>query len=626
MPDVPPLTALIVIADERQRQALDQPLRKAGFKIRDAMNGTEGLRFATELPDIIILDLRLPDMSGFEVCCRLKAHAATAFIPVLHLSDTPVESSEFAGHLERGDEAYLTHPVDAVELLACIVSLLRGRQTHRQFSSFLEAAPDAVVIVDQNGKVIRVNGQAEKMFGYVRDELVEQEVEILMPERFRERHRGQRDSFVAHPSTRPMGRTMDLWGLRKDGSEFPVEISLSAIPNHQGILVASIVRDVTERKRMEEKLRDADRKKDEFLAMLSHELRNPLAAIANAVQLLGSQKHEDKLQQNARTIIQHQVGQLTHLIDDLLEVSRITTGRFRLRYAQIELNDIVEHAVETVQPLMDQHGHKLGVSLSPQPILVYADATRLEQVAVNLLTNAAKYTADGGHVSIAVQKDGNEALLRVRDTGVGIGPELLPRIFELFTQAEGSLDRSQGGLGIGLWLVQQLVQIHGGKVEVTSVLGEGSEFVVRLPIMTTSSTQPSSSPEVVTEPTGPSLRVLVVDDNESAGRSLVSLLEMSGHEVRLATDGHSAIEAALSFRPNVVLLDIGLPGIDGFEVAKRLRRHSELSQVALVAMTGHSPETFDLHSHDANFNHYLIKPVSFQKVEKVLAIISENAS
>ncbi len=289
MRDPSPLTALIVCADEERRYGLDRPLRKAGFKIRDATNGVDGLHLATEIiPDIILLELCLPDMSGFEVCCRLKAHADTAGIPVLHLSETFVESSEFASHLERGDEAYLTHPVEAAGLVACVRTLLRGRLANRQFSHFLEAAPDAVVIVDQDGKIVRVNGQAEKMFGHAREELMGQEVEILMPQRFRNGHRRQRAGFTEHPSIRPMGMRPDeeLWGLRKDGSEFPVEISLSPISDHQGMLIASIVRDVTERRQMEQNLREADRKKAEFLATLAHELRNPLAPIRNGLQLV----------------------------------------------------------------------------------------------------------------------------------------------------------------------------------------------------------------------------------------------------------------------------------------------------------------------------------------------------
>jgi CheY-like chemotaxis protein len=268
---------------------------------------------------------------------------------------------------------------------------------------------------------------------------------------------------------------------------------------------------------------------------------------------------------------------------------------------------------------MDQSRHKFTVSMSPQPIWIFADAARVEQVIINLLTNAAKYTPDRGQVSISVEQIADEAIIRVRDSGVGISSELLPHIFELFTQAERSLDRSQGGLGIGLCLVQRLVELHGGKVEVSSLLGQGSEFIVRLPVMLTAVTQPESSAEVVDETKGPSLRVLVVDDNVDAAESMGLLLEALGHEVQTAHDGLSAVEAAIKFLPNVVLLDIGLPRIDGFEVAKRLRQHPALSGIVVIAMTGYGQDEDKRRSIEAGFNYHLVKPANFKQVKEILA-------
>ncbi len=259
-------------------------------------------------------------------------------------------------------------------------------------------------------------------------------------------------------------------------------------------------------------------------------------------------------------------------------------------------------------------------------IWLYADASRLEQVVVNLLTNAAKYTDESGHIWLTVQEEGEDCVLKVRDTGVGIAPDLLPRIFDLFTQAERSLDRSQGGLGIGLALVQRLVELHGGKVAVVSAMGQGTEFVVRLPMMLTSEPQSPSSPTEKVKPTGPSLRILVVDDNVDTAGSLAMLLEESGHEVRTAHDGLTALEAALNYRPNVVLLDLGLPGLNGFEVAKRLRQQPVFQNVVLVAMTGYGQEADRKRSLDAGFNHHLVKPADFGKVQDILATVSEKAS
>jgi len=368
-------------------------------------------------------------------------------------------------------------------------------------------------------------------------------------------------------------------------------------------------------------LADLHRRKDEFLAMLSHELRNPLAPIVNAVQLLRLQPNEGLIQQNARTIIERQLAQLTRLVDDLMEVSRITTGRVQLRPERIVVNGIVERAVETACPLIDQHNHELTVSLSPEPIWLNADAARLEQVVVNLLTNAAKYTPDGGRIALSVQQEGDDCVLRVRDSGVGIAPELLPHIFDLFTQAERSLDRSQGGLGIGLALVKSLVELHQGRMEAVSALGHGSEFVVRLPVVLAAAEQSASTPLVLDRPTGVSLRVLVVDDNVDAAESLAELLTAYGHDVRTAYTGPTAVAAASDYGPNVVLLDIGLPELDGYQVAQRIRQSPAHKHTVLVAMTGYGQDADRLRSREAGFDHHLVKPADFDEVQKILATV-----
>jgi PAS domain S-box-containing protein len=400
-------------------------------------------------------------------------------------------------------------------------------------------------------------------------------------------------------------------------------------PGNHSELILLAIEDVTERSRLEKKLQeqavalaDLHRRKDEFLAMLSHELRNPLAPISNAVQILRLQEKEDPLQHQARTIIERQLGQLTHLVDDLLEVSRITTGRIRLHRERLVLNGIVENGIETVRSLIDQRRHTLKVSLSPHPIWLFADPSRLEQVVVNLLTNAAKYTADGGQISISVEQAGEEAVLRVRDTGVGISPELLPRIFDLFAQAERSLDRSQGGLGIGLSLVKQLVEdLHGGRVDVVSVLGQGSEFVVRLPVVSSTPVLPLSVRAGGAEPSGPSLHVLVVDDNADTAQSFGMLLKSSGHDVRIAHDGPTALAQSLDHPPDVILLDLGLPGMNGYEVAQRIRREPALRSTVLIAMTGYGDEEHRRHSTEAGFDHHLVKPADFSHLQEILATV-----
>ena len=397
--------------------------------------------------------------------------------------------------------------------------------------------------------------------------------------------------------------------------------------------IAIIFKDVTTRNRLQRKtqeqaeaLDDLDRRKDEFLAMLSQELRNPLAPIANALMLLRLQKSEDPIQQQARGVIERQVAQLKHLIDDLLEVSRISTGRVRLRQERVTLGGVVERAVESAQALIARHRHELTVSLPPQPIWLHADAARLEQVVVNLLTNAAKYTDNGGRIALSIRHEGDAAVLRVRDTGVGIPAELLPHIFDLFTQGERSLDRSQGGLGIGLCLVQRLVELHGGTVSATSVLGQGSEFIVTVPALAAATAPAPALSGSASRTADKGCRVLIVDDNVDAAESLAALLELSGHDVRTAFDGPTGLRAALDDTPDVMLLDIGLPGLTGIEVAEQIRRQPALERTVLIALTGYGQESDRKRSRDAGFDHHLTKPADFVELGKILAAVFETSA
>ena len=425
-------------------------------------------------------------------------------------------------------------------------------------------------------------------------------------------------------------RDMEIVIERPDGSRINVIANIVPLKNERGEITGAIncFYDITERSRLErhaqqqaETLADLHRRKDEFLAMLSHELRNPLAPISNAVHLLRLQKHEGPIQAQARGIIERQVGQLTRLIDDLMEVSRISTGRIHLQEERLAFNGIVENALETVRPLIEKHHHSLDLALSPFTLWLYADASRLEQVVVNLLTNAAKYTEPGGSISVSIQQEGNDAVLRVRDSGVGIAPELLPHVFELFTQAERSLARSEGGLGIGLCLVKRLVEMHRGTVEAYSTLGEGSEFVVRLPVMATPPPSSASSIETV-KPAGGCLRVLLVEDNVDAAETMALVLGAFGHDVRTAHDGLSGLKVAIEYQPHIVLLDIGLPGMDGFEVAKQLRLQPTLKNIVLVAMTGYGEVAARQRSRDAGFDHHLVKPADFGKLQEILSSVS----
>jgi signal transduction histidine kinase/ActR/RegA family two-component response regulator len=395
-------------------------------------------------------------------------------------------------------------------------------------------------------------------------------------------------------------------------------------------ILARQAADLIERRRAEQalaeseaKLREDDRRKDEFLAMLAHELRNPLAPIVNAVQLLG-RPADERLQQHARGVIERQAARLTRLVDDLLEVSRIKSGRIQIHREHIALGGVIERAVETVRPLIQERRHNLSLHVSDEPLWLFADATRLEQILVNLLNNAAKYTDEGGSIELTADSSRGEAVVRVRDNGIGIEPELLSRIFELFTQAERSLDRAGGGLGIGLALVRKLVELHGGGVIVRSELGRGSEFIVRLPLADPTpalKTERSSERAVSTEQC---LRALVVDDNIDAAQSFGMLLEAAGHEVQLAHDGEAALTLADAQAPHVIFLDIGLPKIDGYEIARRLRENSAHRAARLVAMTGYGQRADRERAQAAGFDHYLVKPAAFSSIESILASVVEE--
>jgi PAS domain S-box-containing protein len=487
----------------------------------------------------------------------------------------------------------------------------------REFDGFLEAAPDAVVIADQDGRIIRFNAQAEKLFGYPRAELLGREVEMLIPERFRGRHVGQRTAYSANPSTRPMGTGQQLYGLRKDGHEFPAEISLSPLPTEAGFVVASAIRDVSEHRRMEEELRqrtreleDAARHKDEFLGMLAHELRNPIGAIRNAVQVLKMPGSPASNLQWARDVIGRQADHMALLVEDLLDASRIAHGKVSIGKETVELGQIVGQAFEACRHLLSARKQQVTISLPSRPVPLLADPTRLIQVLTNLLNNAAKYTEEGGQILLTAAEEEGEVVVRVRDNGIGIAAEMLPRVFDLFTQAPAAFNRSEGGIGVGLAMVGNLVQLHGGTVQAFSDgLGQGSEFVVRLPLQSAAYAGRDGAEETRDlSAKSPPRRILVADDNGDLVEAVAQLLRRRGHEVCVVGDGPAALAAARTFRPEVVFLDIELPVLSGYEVARQLRQQPGPENVLLVAITGHAEEEVRYRAHDAGFDAQLAKP------------------
>lgn len=380
--------------------------------------------------------------------------------------------------------------------------------------------------------------------------------------------------------------------------------------------------------RLYRNVQESDRHKNEFLSMLAHELRNPLAPIRNAVQLLRMLDAGAAEAPSLHEIIERQVQQLVRLVDDLLDLSRITRGKIHLQMECVQVSEVVARAVETSRPLIDARKHELAILLPPEPLCVRGDPVRLAQVLSNLLNNAAKYTEEGGTIQLKVERHEENLIVRVRDNGVGIPAHMLSSIFELFTQVDRSLDRSQGGLGIGLTLVHKLVEMHGGRVEAFSEGPScGSEFVVSLPLLIATPPSASATPPPATAPvSSPRRRVLVVDDNTDAARSLAMLLEMGGHEVRCCYDGQTGLTEAETFRPEAVLLDIGLPELDGLEVARRLRALDLSPRPLLVALTGYGQADDVRRSREAGFDHHLVKPADPHALTALLTSIKQAES
>jgi signal transduction histidine kinase len=410
---------------------------------------------------------------------------------------------------------------------------------------------------------------------------------------------------------------------RADGSYRTVLANANPFHDQKGQVcgAVNVLVDITERKQMENLLREAGRRKSEFLATLAHELRNPLAPLRNALQIMRLAGHDQKAIEQARTVMDRQIRHMVRLLDDLLDLSRITNGKMELHREPIDVAAAVQDAVETSRPIIEASGHRFGVDLPSQPVHVNADRTRLAQVFANLLNNSAKYTPRGGQIRLIVERQGGDVLVTIKDNGIGIPTDMLPKVFDMFTQVDRSLERAQGGLGIGLSLVRALVQMHGGQVEAASDgPGKGSAFSVRLSVLLP---PVGGSRERGGEDGGlfgcSKCRILVVDDNEDSALSLSTMLRIMGHQTQTATDGLQAVAAADACRPDVVLLDIGLPKLNGYEVCRRLRAQPWGRGIVIIAMTGWGQEEDRVRSKEAGFNIHMVKPVDPAALLKLLA-------
>ena len=493
-----------------------------------------------------------------------------------------------------------------------------------RYRRLFESAKDGILILDAHAATItHANPFIAELLGYSPEEFVGKELwQIGL-------FKDVEASKAAMRELQEKGyiRYEDLPLETKAGRRINVEFVSNMYGEDGDIVIQCNIRDISDRKRLEESLRqhaadlsEVDRRKDDFLATLAHELRNPLAPMRNAVELLRMKGPAIPELQWARDVIDRQTQAMTRLIDDLMDISRINQGKITLKREQVELAKIVQGAVETSNPLIEEMGHELTVTLPPRPVIMDADLTRLTQVFLNLLNNAAKYTERGGRIDLRAELQGSDAVVSVTDTGIGIPADKLPTLFEMFSQVEGALSRSQGGLGIGLCLAKRLVEMHGGSIEARSGgPGKGSDFVVRLPIVVERTyPRPASHDGDLATPTS-DLRILVVDDNRDAAESLAMLLRAMGNNVQTAHDGEVAVAAAGEFRPHVVLCDIGLPKLNGYEACRRMKEQAWEEKMILIAVTGWGQDDDRRKSAAAGFDHHMVKPVDTKSLMKLLA-------
>jgi signal transduction histidine kinase/response regulator RpfG family c-di-GMP phosphodiesterase len=636
----PTAGARVLVADDNaDMRAYLRDLLSPAYAVEAVADGQQALVAARrKRPDLILSDIMMPRLNGLELLQALRADEVLCDVPMILLSARAGEEARLEG-LDAGADDYLVKPFSARELLARLgarLELVRMRRAHEsRFQAFVSATSEVIYQMSPDWSELR--------FLQGRDFMVDTE----------DPSHSWLDKYI-HPDdqTRVLAviqeavRTKSVFQLehrvrRVDGSwGWAFSRAVPLLDAKGGILEwFGAATDITARKQADEELRqreralaeahealkarteqlrEADRRKNEFLALLGHELRNPLAPIATASEALSLTPMSDPRAQLAIEVVKRQAGQLSRLVDDLLDVGRITQGRIHLRREPLELGAVIAQAVETVSPLMQEKAHELTVVSSEEPLYVNGDLTRLVQCVGNVLANAAKYTDRGGKIRVQARGEDSHAVIEVADNGSGIAPDLLPRVFDLFMQSDRTLDRAQGGLGIGLSIVKRLIDMHYGQVTARSPgLGCGATFEMRLPRVT----RPRERREEPAIKAAPQ-RILIVDDNADAAQTMALLLESSGHVTRVSLSSQEALESAESFEPQVALLDIGLPGMNGYELAQQFRRTPQLQGVRLIALTGYGLAEDRARALAAGFDAHLVKPVDLSALERTVAAIS----
>lgn len=625
---------LILNVDDNDgaRYAKTRILRHAGFNVVEAATGEDALAFVKmQVPDLVLLDVKLPDINGIEVCRRIKAEPVSATVLVLQTSAALTGRADKIRGLEGGADNYLAAPIEADELIANVNALLRLRRTQaalreseERFRQIAENISDVFWTFSfPERAMLYVSKAYETIWQRSADTLHDHPTDWLNSIHAADRERVQL-SFDALLEKKPYDEEYRIvqfddtirwvrdrcFPIKKNGTEDIYRI-------------VRITSDISEAKNAEKMLREADLHKDEFLATLAHELRNPLGPIRNAVALM---RHAEPVttgaQAKAREIISRQVDHLSRLVDDLLDVARISKGKISLQLEPVEVHTFIEAAIETARPFIASRNHVLSIAFPEKEIWVMGDTVRLAQSIHNLLHNAAKYTPLGGKILVKVETEGTGVNISVQDNGIGIPAERINEIFSLFSQGEASPDRAQDGLGIGLSLVRRLVELHGGKIGGHSKgKGHGSTFTIELPVLNQDAEHEVTTSDFSGGQPNPAgeRKILIVDDNIDSTEMMALLLRQFGYQVICAHDAVTAIASAEQDIPDVILLDIGLPGTDGYQLARLIREQPQFSHVKLIALTGYGAEGDRETAFAAGFNHHLVKPADLKKLAELLS-------
>jgi signal transduction histidine kinase len=611
---------ILVADDNADMREYIHRLLAGRWRVETVADGNEALAAALRRrPDLVVTDAMMPGLDGFGLLRELRSREQTRTVPVILLSARAGEESQIDGWSAGADD-YLVKPFSARDLVARVeAQLLKGKirsveELHaRRLASVFKNAPVGIAILRGPEHIFEL-ANAPYLELVANRPVLGKPIREALPELANQGIYELLDRVYATGEPY-VGRSVRLLLTRGEPQEVFFDFVYQPVFDEGGSVdsIAVVVFEVTELAKARREAEAANRTKDEFLAMLGHELRNPLAPIMTALELM--RLRNVQAAEKERAIIERQVKHLLALVDDLLDISRITRGKIKLKTQPVEIAEVVAKAIEMTSPLLEQQQHRLSVEVPVRGLVVDADPNRLAQAVANLLSNAAKYTEARGEIAIFAQRDGDSVVVQVRDNGIGIEPEMLSRVFDLFSQEKQAIDRAQGGLGLGLAIVRSLVRLHGGEAFAASAgRDRGSELTIRLPAVASAQAAPDGTDEALPpSPTG-GYRILVVDDNEDAADMLASALMTLGHETRTAHDGPTALSLAPEFKPHIALLDIGLPVMDGYDLGRRLRSDPRLAGLRLIAVTGYGMEEDQRRSREAGFEAHMVKPIDLDRL------------